>query len=414
MKNGASYLIAFVLLAGIIFLMPNGIEPRIQRITGFTLSMLIAAGVYIAFRVDMALGALILYVCLKSVLMAYYDPHFYYMLFALIVFLVWAVKAENINKEILYDLLIAVACLNLIWQVLQIFNIHIVIKSHYQIPGLMSNINETSALYAITAPAFFRKKRYWLLPVIVAGLILSGSFQGVVAFAIVSVLWAFYKLPLKKSMTALVISIVSISCFVIFIKPFSYKNYESSRIYVWEQSLKVASVKPVFGWGFNQYRVVIPLITSWKYLNPTDQKKIYSVIKDKKAFEQAVQRVENKDSDFFPGNKQQGELFMQAHNEYVEWLFVGGFVGLLLALAFLGRLLWEAFKQYDSIPFYGLLSASIVCLFGFSWHLMPLALITVLYIALIEREAWKKKNKAIEEGENTDGYCSGSYNQSGV
>ena len=393
-KSGVTYLIAFVLLAGSVLLMPLGIDPREQRITGFTLSMLIAAGIYIAFRLDIALGALILYVSLISWLSVYFDPQFYYMLFALIIFLIWIVRVEHIKKDVLYDLLIAVACLNLIWQILQIYNIHLMIVVHSQTPGLMSNINETSALYAMVAPAFFRKKRYWLLPVIIAGLIISRSYQGVVTFVIVSMLWAFIRLPLKKSMAAVLVLISLTAGFMIIVKPFKYQNYGTLRIYLWQQSIEASLVKPLFGWGFNQYRFVVPLITSWERLNPNERTIIYTQIIDKKAFK----KVFNK-NDFGSGNL--GEFHDKAHNEYIEWLFIGGFAGLLIGLIFLGRLLWEAYSQYDSIPFYGLLSASIVCMFGFSWHLMPLALITVLYIALIEREALKKKME-IKGGINGD------------
>ena len=390
-KGGISYLTAFVLLAGIIFLMPNGIEPREQRITGFTLSMLIAAGMYVAFRFDIALGALILYVCAISWRMAYYDPQFYYMLFALIAFLIWIVKTEHVKKGILYDVLIAVACLNLLFQVLQLFNINFVIVAHKQTPGLMSNINETSALYAITAPAFFRKKRYLLLPVILAGLVISHSFQGVVTFAVVSIIFAIRSLRFKKSFVLLLIALAV--GFTVSIKPFNYQNYQDSRIYVWQNSVKASLIKPVFGWGFNQSRFVIPLITSWNQLKPQDRAEIYNQIADKKAFD----RVLNKTG--YKGNIP--ELNDKSHNEYVEWLFVGGFVGLFIGLTALMRLLYEAYSQYDFIPFYGLLSASIVSLFGFTWHLIPLALMTVLYLALIIRSALNKK----QEGENTDGYC---------
>ena len=387
-KNGAIYLIAFVLLAGIIFLMPNGIEPREQRITGFTLSMLIVAGIYVAFQLDIALGALILYVSAISWRMAYYDPQFYFMLFALIVFLICVVHAVNINRNVLYDILIAVACLNLIFQVMQIFGINFVITAHKQTPGLMSNINETSALYAITAPAFFRKKRYWMLPIVLAGLAISHSFQGVAAFAVVSIIFALRGLRFKKFFVLIVI--VLAVCFVVCIKPFNYQSYKDSRIYVWQQSLTASLEKPVFGWGFNQSRFVIPLITSWEALNPQGRAEIYNQIADKKAFD----RVLNKTG--YGGNIP--ELNDKSHNEYVEWLFVGGFVGLFLGLAALIRLLHKAFSQNDSIPFYGLLSASIVSLFGFTWHLIPLSLMTVLYIALIFRK-----------GENINGNCACDY-----
>ena len=398
-KSGVTYLIAFVLLAGIIFLMPNGIEPREQRITGFTLSMLIAAGVYIAFRLDIALGALILYVSFISLQMAYFDPQFYYMLFALIIFLIWIVQTEGVKKEILYDLLIAVACLNLLFQILQIFKIYFVIVPHIQTPGLMSNINETSALYAMVAPAFFRKKRYLLLPVIIAGLIISHSYQGVVAFAVVSTIWAFRNLPIKKALTSVVVVIALTVCFGIFVKPFEYKNYKSQRVYSLIQNLEMTFIKPVLGWGFNQYRFVAPLITSWDKLTSQDRAILYNQIADKQAFDKALNKLG------YEGHF--AELYDKAHNEYIEWLFVGGFAGLLIGLIFLGRLLWQALGQYDSIPFYGLLSASIVCMFGFSWHLMPLVLITVLYIALIEREKQQKnKNRQEEEEGETHGYCS--------
>lgn len=368
-----TWLIAFVLFAGIVFLMPNGIEARDQRITGFTLAMLIAAGVYVFSRVDTLLGALILYVAFISGITAYRDPQLYYMLFSLIIFLIWITRTKTIDKEILYDLLIVFACINLTFQILQTFKIHFVLISHNQTPGFMSHINETSALYALTAPAFFRKKRWYFLPVIIAGLIFSHSFQGVVTFGIVSMLWFFLNTPIKRSITMVVLITMLIICFETYVKSFEYQNYRTKRFNLWEQTVKATLVKPLFGWGFDQYRFVVPLITSWDYLNAEERTAILGQIIDKKAFEKIVK------------GKQLNELHIQAHNEFVEWFFVGGITGLIIGLGFLGRLIWEAFYQHDKIPFYGLLSASIVCMFGFSWHLMPLALITVLYIALAER-----------------------------
>ncbi|MFA6972859.1 MAG: hypothetical protein WC208_15865 [Gallionella sp.] len=392
-RYGETCLIAFVLLAGIIFIMPNGIEPRIQRITGFTFSMLIASGIYL-LKVDIFLGALILFASLISWITVYYDPRLYYEIFALIVFLIYIVKTRYLKRQVIYDIIIFVAFLNLLFQILQIFKIYFVVIPHGQIPGLMSNINETSALYAMTAPAFFRRRRWFLLPIILAGLALSGSFQGVLAFCLVAFVWSIINLrkakdSFKKIVAVVLWLILLAGCFVTYVKPINYQVLRQERLVIWEASLKIASVKPIMGWGFNQYQTVVPLITSWKFLSPANQNMIYAQIPNKKDFERAVQKV-SKEKNYFTGNSQRHNLYIQAHNEYVEWFFTGGLVGLLIALTFLARLLYRSLKMIDKVPFYGLLSASIVCFFGFSWHLTPLALITVLYIALIERDLWLK------------------------
>ncbi len=384
-----TWLIAFVLMAGIIFLMPNGMEARDQRITGFTLAMLIGAGVYL-FSIDKLLGALICYVGLISGITAYRDPLLYYMLFSLIIFLVYIVKSD-FNKEKLYDLLIAIACLNVVFQILQTFHINnYLVIARNSTPGLMSHVNETSALYAMVAPAFFRKKRWYFLPVIIAGLIMSRSFQGVVTFSIICSLWFLINTSLKRAITMSVIFALLTICFSLYVKPFEYQNYRTKRINLWHQTVKVTLIKPIFGWGFDQYRFVMPLITSWGYLKPEEKSAIHSYIFDRKSFDKAATKVSGGKIEYFTSNKQLNELHIQAHNEYIEWLFVGGIAGSIIGLSFLGRIIFKAFSHVDKIPFYGLLAASIVCLFGFSWHLMPLILITVLYIALTERTICKK------------------------
>ena len=394
LKNTAPvYLIALVLLAGAVFFLPNSIDLHIQRPLFFSLSLLLASGVYIMLSVDMILGGLIVYISLISGRSIFYAPMTFNTIFGLICFLLFIIKGKisEKNKGFFFDLLIFISCLNLACQILQAYHIYFYIYVNDDtLPGLMSNINETSALFAITAPAFWRKNRWFLAPVTLAGLALAHSYQGVVAYVVIAVI--FFNRGLMKKKVSTPATVAVLLCAVFFftvLKPFTITNYTTDRVNVWKVSIVAALVKPLTGWRFGQYSKVIPFISSWKYITQEEKDNYLRGIDDKNALNQAVNRVTNSDIAYLNSDRQRGrgDFFDKAHNEYVEFFFASGLIGLALGLAFISRILYTAYNQDDVIPFYGVLSSCIVSLFGFSWHLMPLSLMTVFYISLIKKEA---------------------------
>lgn len=372
---GSTLLIAFVLLFGALAIIPNGIDPRIQRPVNFSLCMMLAAGFYIFKSLDIFLGMLIVYACFISWQHVFIDPQLYYTIFGLIIFYMY-VSYFALNREIIYDALIAIAGLNLLYQILQISGVNFIVHvKNGTLPGLMSNINETSALFAITAPAFFRRKRIWLFPIVIAGLILAHSRQGVVALAIAAAVWAILNLDRRYILAALAGIFITVILFSVLVKPF---GTDKMRLSMWRTTARVAMIKPFTGWGFGQYKVVMPLLTAKKKLSPEAYAILYQGIADKHAFHQTDLKISD--------DEQQSEVFIEAHNEYVEWLFIAGITGLILLLAFQLNAVRDAFRLQDKIPLYGIAASSIVAFFGFSWHILPLALIIVLYLALAKNE----------------------------
>jgi O-antigen ligase len=252
--------------------------------------------------------------------------------------------------------------------------------------GLFSMINETSAFYAIAAPAFFRRKRWFLLPVVIVGLFLAHSYQGVVAFAVISVIAAYRLFKSHRLMVIFATYAVTISVCVFFtaIKPFNFDVYRDSRLSIWESSIKVAMVKPLAGWGFGQYSQVIPFLTAFKVLSPSEKVALFNGVRDKQALNEAVYTVSGGDRGWFENDEQKTTQYREAHNEYVEFLFTGGIIGLVLLIGALVHALVRARRHTDVIPFCGLLAACITSFFGFGWHIMPIALLTVLYLGLIK------------------------------
>lgn len=377
-KFSITLLISLILFAGTLAIVPNCINLRIQRPVNFNVFMMAATGIYAFFKRDIFVGLLIIYTAFLSLQNIYITPQFYFSIFGLIVFYLY-ISAVELDREIIYDALVVIAALNFIAQLFQFFGIA---DFMWQItggetPGLMSNVNETSALYAITAPAFFRRNRIGLIPVVIGGLVFAHSRQGVVALSVAVAVAAILNLKRQQLIVSLAGILLCGILFHAFVKPFTV---DGKRIAVWGTTLKAASLKPIAGWGFGQYQVVIPSLTA-KNMTPVQRSMLYDSIRDKEAFQKLSTLITKEDI--------RDEVFTQAHNEYVEMFFAMGIIGLLLGLIVLIDALLDARLQQDKIPLYGLLSVIIVCLFSFSLHIFPLAIITVLYLALIHIQAEK-------------------------
>lgn len=178
-KHTAIGIILFVLILGSCFIIPNGTDLRLQRQVNFQFILLASAGLYIGLNMTVAIGVLVLYTLFEAVRAVNLETLI--TLAGLATFYVFMVKSQSQwrhKKSLLYDALIVIAGLNLAFQVMQYFGVHLL--SHPNpgqekaLPGLMSNVDETFALYMVCLPAFFRKYRWQLLiPIGVVGLLLA-------------------------------------------------------------------------------------------------------------------------------------------------------------------------------------------------------------------------------------------------
>jgi len=389
-------LFIFILIYGCLILIPSSIPLRDQRMGNAAYALFMSFGFYIFRSISKTAGALILYIGLISMFSFLYALDIFMIISAfMLLYILITVNYRQIKKETIYDCLILIVAVNLAFQILQSFGIYFV---SYPIPGtesyhcgLMNNVNDMSVLYAVCLPAFLRKRRWYYLPIVFAGLYMSRTLTGVLVSAVLLVIFGIVTAWKNKDWNREIIgaSIIflaaSVICYSIYVDNFNFSEQKKGRLYIWEQTAKIASVKK-FGWGINQFDKVMPLITSYKYLEQDVRESLYMQIYDKTGFDKALRKISHNDLSYFYSDKLSPVFFIQAHNEYLEMWFIGGYLGLFLGLLFLIRCLTIGFKQKDKIPFYGLLSACGTALLFFSWHIIPIATVTVFYIGMIEGE----------------------------
>ncbi len=83
-------------------------------------------------------------------------------------------------------------------------------------------------------------------------------------------------------------------------------------------------------------------------------------------------------------------MFLQAHNEFVEWYFIAGGIGFIIGLVFLFTYLRTSWANRDRIPFMGLVMGCVASSALFCWHEAPLVIITVLYLGMIRADGMKE------------------------
>lgn len=387
-KNLPLYLLTFCVLFGGLIMIPNGIELRVQRVFNFAYAVFVAMALYTTIKIDLFLGLLILLAAFQMFFSLYSGIETNLFLTCL-VFLFIAIHLTypswRSKVHVLYNVLCFIVLLNVLWQLLQLSSIYLITAplpgTEDMKPGLMSNINETAALYAICLPAFFRTKWNWCIPVVFVGLIIARTTVGMTAAIVVLGIHAFRSLPINKYLVVAGMGL----CFLLFVTQidgFDFRSHKSNRISIWNSSIKAAVVKP-FGWGFGQYKYVIPLMTSYKSIKDTDRKIIYQSVIDKPAFEKALNMVSSGNLAYFTSDKQVGSMHVEAHNEWIEWLFISGIGGLLLALYCAANIIFMGINAGKIIPVYGFLASCITAMGFFTWHIAPMAIITVVYMGLI-------------------------------
>jgi hypothetical protein len=308
MKYKYLYLLIAALLIGTIAITTNIVDPREQKFINFAYLLLLSPGVLCCFIPGCRiLAPLLLFVSFIAyrmgisweALTAITGLSFFFIA------IVYTYPQWEDKKGAIYDTLIVIAGLNLLWQALQYFGVWWPMTplpgQHMYLVGLMCNVDETFALYMICFPAFLRRRRWQLLiPVIIAGLVLSS--------------------PLISS-------------------PFKYviSDHLNVRLSLWGMTLTDSMPLPLAGHGFMPYLFNVP---------------IYGY---------------------------HGE----AHNEFIEWFWRGGIIGMGLFIWTSWRLFISGFKATDKLPVLGLLCSFVASTAFFTWHILPLALITVAWGGLI-------------------------------
>jgi len=261
----------------------------------------------------------------------------------------------------------------------------------YGFVGLLGNVNETSALFAVCLPFFFRKRWLWAIPAIAAGLLMARTTNGIMAASIVSLIWlvAHYR---KWAVVALCYCAI-IACagvFLLTVDRLDIAKQLSGRGLIYKVTALASTVKP-FGWGFGQFNYVIPLLTHTGTLKEKGGKDagtfiayLFNNVADADALDRATVKLTGKteveDIKAYLTEKQNNTevMFIQAHNDYLEAAFALGIPGLVLLLASLWRSLVRGFRKKDNLPAYALVASGLTACLFFVWQIIPVALLTVL------------------------------------
>lgn len=396
-NNLPLFLLTFIAFWGGLMLIPVSIPLRDQRMENVAYAMFMATAVYTFQRISKPVGLVLLYIGFISVMSFVHALESFMVIYTFVIMFIGMVSTYGEwgkSKETIYDCLIFIVICNVIFQILQHQEIYFISypidgTSKYHC-GLMNNINDLSCLYAVCFPVFLRKNRWFLLPILFTGLYMSSTLTGVLVTACVLITYIIIRTR-NPRITFGVLSIVFllVTLYATYVENFDMEAQKRGRLYIWSKTAQVASVKKT-GWGIDQFEKVMPLVTSFKYIDEPTRRYLYAQIYDKTSFDKALAKVSNNDISYFFGDKLSPTYFLQAHNEWLEIWFIGGPVLILLALWLAITSLWTAFKnKQDRIPFYGLLSAYGSATLFFTWHIVPIALITVLYLGMVEGEKWQ-------------------------
>lgn len=368
-------------------MLPNGMSLREQRLINFEIFALAGIGVFV-WKANRWIGALYLYTVAT---IPFHQAISIEIMFALACYGLLFLAVTNCHKtDWIWNVFCIAALVNVAYQITQFFGLWLM-----QVPtagltsyvGILSNTNETSAFLAVTLPCFFRARWKWLLPIPVLGLFLSSSIGGAVAAGLGGLLWCALNLRwigYKRALAAAVVILIILGG-AVERKAARYESYgsdlvthyKSDRVRYWiEELAPVASMKP-FGWGLGQFQYVMPLIAQPTLIPPAGRLYLYKNVGDKIAFEDALQKVSGGDKGYF-AKQRWHEIWIEAHNEYLETWFALGLPGLILLLIAIGM----SFRG-PAIARYGLTISAISAIWFFSWQIAPIAIVTVTYLGVI-------------------------------
>lgn len=302
------------------------------------------------------------------------------------------------HKHWIYNTVCIIALANVAAQVIQLCGVSfprgLLPYDQYGFVGLTGMVNEISALLAICLPFFFRKRYAWAIPAIVAGLVMARTTNGIIAAAVVSCIWLCMRFG-KLALTVIPALVLLGSVYLFAFDPINLPNQLQGRGLVYKVTVQATTVKP-FGWGFGQADLVIPLLTHTGKLIERGGREggafvnyLLQNVGDIKALDRATVKISGqtdpkkiRDYLMAPANNTVS-MFTQVHNDYLEFCFATGFMGLALLLAFLWRSLVRGFRKLDTIPAYALVASALTAGLFFSWQIIPIAALTVLSLVMI-------------------------------
>lgn len=302
------------------------------------------------------------------------------------------------HKGWTYNAVCLIALTNITVQIIQMCGVSfprgLIPDAQYGFVGLMGNVNETSALLAVCLPFFFRKRWAWLIPVVVGGLVMARTTNGIIASGIISLVWLFINHRRTAIVAVCYCAIIALAgAYLLTVDRLDIGKQLSGRGLVYKVTAMASTVKPM-GWGFGQFDYVVPLLTHTGVIVQKGEKGrayvgyLLSNVADMKALDRAtVMRTGETDPDriraYLEDTRNNApSMFLQAHNEYLEFWFASGYAGLACLLFFVWRSLARGFRKKDKIPVLALIASASTAVFFFVWQIVPIAILTVLCLVL--------------------------------
>jgi len=263
----------------------------------------------------------------------------------------------EIDSGHLLDALCYGALINLAVQYLQV--LQPVLKFEFwlgcPVPvGLMANPNETSALYVFCFPAFIRFGWKWGAPLIISGLILSNSHMGIACVSIGFVIWLLSRHNAYYTAISILL-FAGLSVWIIFYPPQTL----AMRAAVWGVTYQILKQHWFMGAGIGHWKVL------FKGPMPID-----------------------------------GSKWVTAHNEYYQvWAEMGVIPLTLIILYFswLIRLFVGCRKSQEwngnRYVFISIGMIAINATGNFCFHIAPLAMIALTWMAILEANLNAAKQK---------------------
>jgi len=186
-------------------------------------------------------------------------------------------------------------------------------------------------------------------------LILSGSRGPILSFTVAVFLMLSYRYKLKGILAGTIITALLV-CSIALIPSVNKRFVETidnvhvttssigTRIVLWEASSKAIMMRPFFGYGKRNFKSEVS-----KYIDvPTSSR-------------------------------------AHAHNSYIQYTFLHGFVGLFAMLGFLGSIIWEIKRRMHSSPFIktAMFVAIVFILEGFTENNFTDSEVVIMFCSLV-------------------------------
>ncbi len=385
--------LAVAIIIGLVFFLPSGVlNLRVQEGIFPIVAVGYMVGMALVAYAGLASGLFLLVVILLAVLNftpGAWDVMQYAIVmcgfYLLLVSMRWEIMKR---KAVIYNVVCSVALLNVVWLALQRMGVFLFFyprgSAETLSTGLFANQNEVSVFLAMALPCFMRAGWRWLMPLVIAGLVLAQTANGIVAAICIGIVlilrWCVGRYPVRRVVLVCIASMVLGLGIIQVVHPVIGEDSTNQRIAAWTRALPLAAEKPLLGWGLGQGKYILPL-----YLNAREVPKRYAAA--------MYERVSYRDDlkalfakNIPPESNEIRAAWTHLHNEYLQWWVEAGALGMgaLVLLIWAHGFFFLRTRDRDWVPALGILAALCTACFFFTFQIGRLLFLAVLYAAMVQ------------------------------